>query len=185
MVSKVDIPPHQTSRKDYEAVATDFQIIELLDGDILMTPPPTIPHQRLVQDLYYRVRHYFQSNPLGEVFLAPTGILIPSGDVVEPDLFIILNEKKEIIGDQYITGPPNIIVEIQSPSTQHRDWGRKFRLYEEFGVEEYWIIHPDTLQASVFKRRRESSEFDIREDLDMKKAKISTNLLPGFVYPVD
>ncbi len=118
---KIFIPPSQAGLKDYEAVANDFQIVEFIEGDIIVTPPPNIPHQRLLRKLFYSLQQYLEKNPIGEVFIAPTGVKIVSGDVLEPNLQVILNERGDIVTDSYIVGAPHLVVEILSLSTQHRD----------------------------------------------------------------
>ena len=48
------------------------------------------------------------------------------------------------------TGAPDWIVEIISPSTRKRDLETKYELYEESGVREYWVIHPNDQTVNVF-----------------------------------
>jgi Uma2 family endonuclease len=44
--------------------------------------------------------------------------------------------------DGWCIGAPDMIVEIQSPSTTRYDTGKKFKLYEASGVREYWVVYP-------------------------------------------
>ena len=51
-------------------------------------------------------------------------------------------ERRGIIGEKQVTGAPDLVVEILSPSTEHRDRGIKLDLYARRGVREYWIVDP-------------------------------------------
>ncbi len=60
---------------------------------------------------------------------------------VLPDSMIICNQ--DIIKRDGVYGAPDLVIEVLSPSTAHRDKGDKKALYEKHGVKEYWIISPD------------------------------------------
>ena len=65
-------------------------------------------------------------------------------DIVQPDLVVVLAEHSERITPTKLNGPPDLIVEILSPSTASTDLTLKKQLYERAGVPEYWIADPDT-----------------------------------------
>ncbi len=52
-------------------------------------------------------------------------------------------------------GAPDLVVEVLSPSTAHKDRGVKFDLYEKHGVREYWLLDPEGRYAEVYRRERE------------------------------
>lgn len=51
-----------------------------------------------------------------------------------------------------LQGPPELIIEVLSPGTARarQDRGRKFKLYERFGVKEYWMIDPTGEYAEIW-----------------------------------
>jgi len=57
---------------------------------------------------------------------------------------------------------PEIIVDIISPSTAHRDEKYKFEIYEKEKVKYYIIIYPEELSAKVFKL--DGKEYDKQGD---------------------
>ena len=61
--------------------------------------------------------------------------------VVQPDICVICDESK--LDDKGCLGAPDWIIEILSPGTAKKDLKIKFDLYEENGVREYWIVHPN------------------------------------------
>ena len=63
-------------------------------------------------------------------------------DVVVPDLLVVKRAAADRVTEANIQGAPDLVVEILSPSTKGRDRVLKLRLYEKFGVREYWIVDP-------------------------------------------
>lgn len=64
-------------------------------------------------------------------------------DYVCPDIMVIC-DRKNLKGGSY-SGVPKFIVETLSPSTAKKDRTVKKDIYEESGVEEYWIVSPQGL----------------------------------------
>jgi Uma2 family endonuclease len=69
---------------------------------------------------------------------------------VQPDLLFVGKDRLSIRIENGTEGPPDLVVEIFSPSTRERDLGDKFNLYALSGVREYWIIDGDARQFSLF-----------------------------------
>jgi Uma2 family endonuclease len=74
------------------------------------------------------------------------------GNIVEPDIFWVSgpDSKCKLGDDGYWYGAPDLIVEVLSPSTEARDRGAKYELYERYGVREYWLAHPEARFIEVF-----------------------------------
>jgi Uma2 family endonuclease len=68
--------------------------------------------------------------------------------VVQPDLSVICDEQKR--GYEGGRGAPNLIVEVLSPSNTSEEYVRKFNLYLEAGVREYWVVAPKSKTVQVF-----------------------------------
>jgi Uma2 family endonuclease len=47
---------------------------------------------------------------------------------------------KEKIADESCHGAPDLVIEILSPSNTATEMEKKFLLYKEAGVREYWIV---------------------------------------------
>lgn len=119
---------------------------ELIDGVAYnMTPSPNTEHQRISTRLTARIHvalDEIKTRMKGgscEVFAAPIDVFLGS-DVVQPDLLIVCDPAK--ITARGIEGPPDLVVEILSPSTAGKDVTRKWWLYEAAGVAEYLIVDP-------------------------------------------
>ena len=68
--------------------------------------------------------------------------------VVQPDLCVICDPSK--IDDRGCIGAPDWIIEILSPHTSSKDLTEKFDVYEEAGVKEYWVVHPQEQTLLVY-----------------------------------
>jgi Uma2 family endonuclease len=122
---------------------------EILDGELHMVPAPNTRHQRLLAELFYVLLHHARERKLGDVFVAPYDVVLSHESVVQPDLLYVSNERLGIIGEANITGPPDLVVEVLSPSTGQRDLGIKRNLYARYGVREYWIVDPESRTVEV------------------------------------
>jgi Uma2 family endonuclease len=64
-------------------------------------------------------------------------VVLAEDGVLTPDFLFIRRARRQIIGPKAIEGPPDIVVEILSPTTRQRDLGIRMELYARFGVPEY------------------------------------------------
>ena len=117
---------------------------EYIDGEIIMAPAPTVPHQRLLGNIYFQLRQFVMAHKLGECFFSPLDVVLPTGDVVQPDvIFLPVAAAEAARGAKRIEGAPPLLVEILSPGSVRHDRLTKRSLYERNGVGEYWIVDPD------------------------------------------
>ena len=114
---------------------------EYIDGEIIMAPAPTVRHQRAVFNIASALRQFVRQNGSGEIFVSPLDVVLPSGDVVQPDIFLLNPRQAERAGTaNRVEEAPPFLVEILSPSSVKHDTVRKRELYEKNGVREYWIV---------------------------------------------
>ena len=130
-------------------------MVELINGKIFkMAPAPSSGHQIILMELSGICWQHLKGKPC-KTFIAPFDVRLSKykedkliDSVVQPDLCIICDPTK--IDEKGCNGPPDMIVEILSPSTAQRDLDLKFKLYEENAVKEYWIVQPNDQTVSVF-----------------------------------
>ncbi len=129
------------TRADFEALpedAGDGIRYELLDGAIVMTPPPGYAHQLVVTNLW---RTLDERRPAGmRALVAPLDVYLPTDDILEPDVLVI--EESVVVDDKVQGGVPLLVVEILSPSSRRRDVGDKLTAYRDAGVPAYWVVDP-------------------------------------------
>jgi Uma2 family endonuclease len=124
---------------EYLALPETSRFEELINGELIVTPPPVTGHQEINGNVYFLVRTLM---PNGKVFHPPTGVYFDDDNIPEPDVVWVAENSRCKIGEKLLEGPPDLIVEILSPSTARNDKVEKFQLYEKFGVPEYWIVDP-------------------------------------------
>lgn len=153
---------------------------ELIDGEHFVTPSPNMNHQRVSGRLHLAMGTYLRANPIGELFYAPFDVVFSRFDVVEPDLLYLSNERAaDALTSKNVQGVPNLVVEILSKGTRRRDETLKRRLYERSGVDEYWIVNPDTGRIHVHQRA--GGAFGAALELGRHaEDSLTTPLLPGF-----
>ncbi len=142
---KEEYLPHYT----YEEYAAWDGEWELIDGvPYAMAPAPTIQHQRISHNIAYILETQLQECEVCKALLA-VDWKIAEDTVVEPDNLVICHEPAN---DAYLLKAPALIFEILSPSTQQKDRGLKFELYEREGVAYYVIVDPKEEIAKVYHR---------------------------------
>jgi len=125
---------------------------ELYDGEAFMMSSPSVAHQVLLVELLLDFGNWLRGKPC-RVFAAPLDVrLFPKADksdrtVVQPDLLVVCDEGKLDKGS--VNGPPDLVIEIVSPSNTHSELFRKFNYYLEAGVREYWVVDPESRIAHV------------------------------------
>ncbi len=123
---------------------------EVIAGELVVTPSPSLRHQRISMELATRLHGFVREHGLGDVFHAPLDVLLAEGDYLEPDLVFVRADHRGYFTDRGIEGPPDLVVEILSPSTATRDRGLKLERYRHFGVPEYWVVDPDARAIEVW-----------------------------------
>jgi Uma2 family endonuclease len=129
---------------------------ELIHGAAYLMAGANTAHQSISRELSRQIANYLDGKPC-KVFSAPYDVRLfyaedESDDtVVQPDIMIICDKNK--LGKEGCHGAPDFIAEILSPSNTAIEMERKFNLYAEAGVREYWVIDPEHkgLKTYVFK----------------------------------
>ena len=139
--------------------------VELIKGKIFkMSPAPSRWHQRASIVLSSAIFNYLEGKEC-EVYSAPFDVrLIDSKkkkksneniySVVQPDICVICDPEK--LDDRGCLGAPDWIIEILSPGNNKKEVDNKFRLYEENGVREYWVVYPSEQHVLVFDLKDEN-----------------------------
>ncbi len=134
----------------FYALAEESKKYDLIDGKVIRDAP--LPHHSLVVSwLIALLKLYVEQLDLGEIMGAPVTVRLSTYQGPEPDVLFISKSRLGIIVEKYIDGPPDLCIEVISRSTRRLDRGRKFVLYAEYGVKEYWIIDPFRDEVEFFE----------------------------------
>ena len=142
----------RVSYADLERWPDDGRRYELYDGEVYVIPSPLLIHQMVAARLYDALRDYVRTHG-GIVLFAPLDIVLTEHDVVQPDLLLFTRDREHLLALRKVTRvPPDLAVEILSPSTARNDRGRKRQLLARHGVREYWLVDPDAVAIEVYSQ---------------------------------
>jgi Uma2 family endonuclease len=132
----------QWTYADFTTIPEDGHRYEIVDGVLYMAPSPSLGHQGITGEIFAYLRSYVQMAGLGRVFIAPADVELSYKNVVQPDVFVVLNEYLDRIAGSRLIGAPDLVVEVASPSTARHNLREKQDAYSRAGVAEYWIVTP-------------------------------------------
>jgi Uma2 family endonuclease len=128
----------------------------LIDGEVFEMTAPELEHQDVVGNIFVLFKRVAREIN-GKAYVAPVDIEFDAENIVQPDTFLLLADSRCLpIGTKRLSGPPDIIAEVLSPSTAQFDRREKFRLYERHGVREYWIAEPRDQLVTVWQLHDDS-----------------------------
>jgi len=117
---------------------------ELIDGVLYhMAAAPNIKHQAASGNLFFMMSSHVRPRRMGLLFSAPCAVLLPGESAVEPDLLFVSAERRHIVTERACEGPPDLVVEILSPSNPNHDLERTREFYARHSIPEYLILEPN------------------------------------------
>jgi Uma2 family endonuclease len=159
----------QITWQDVQQLPDDGNRYEAIAGELYVTPEPSLQHQRISRKLLLALQKLIGDPGLGELFYAPVGVEFPATEEgVQPDLVFVSSRRRGILADPWIRGAPDLVIEILSPTTAHRDQGVKRKLYERQGVAQYWIVDPVAAAVEVWAYGGEPGFERFTESLPMR-----------------
>ena len=138
------------SYAEFARLPDDGNRYEVIAGELFVTPSPSPVHTRIAFNLARILEAFVAAHDLGWVTPAPVDVLLGEDDYVQPDVVFIRREHGKEVTDRGIEFPPDLVIEVLSPSTAFQDRGLKRERYARFGVPEYWIIDPTARRVEVY-----------------------------------
>ncbi|RYE30010.1 MAG: Uma2 family endonuclease [Sphingobacteriaceae bacterium] len=163
--------------------------IELIKGKIFkMSPAPSSFHQEIAVEITRVFANYLKGK-ICKVYSAPFDVRFIKKSllnediktVVQPDICVICDRGK--IDKAGCLGAPDIVVEIISPGNNKTELLNKFEIYEENGVQEYWIVSPQ--DKTFLKYTLNADGVYVASKLLPADSEITTPILPGFVLKLE
>ena len=149
---------------------------ELIDGEIYMMSAPNRMHQFLLGEIVFAMKSFIKQKKGGCcVYPAPLGVQLFQDDKtwVEPDIVVVCEKDK--LTDKGVSGAPDLVVEVVSPSNSSYDYLLKMTKYQQAGVREYWIVDPklEIVLVYNFEDFHKSGRYEYSDE-------IVSNVLEGF-----
>jgi Uma2 family endonuclease len=178
-----------TIEKKKKYTVEDYMLLEegapfqLINCDLVMSPAPIPLHQQIQFALSeIIVLYYIKTGRKGQWLYAPTDVKFDEGNVLQPDVLYIAEERKAELIKERIEGAPDLVIEILSPSTGYYDLRQKKDVYEKYGVKEYIVIDPVSQNADLYALK--DSVYYLHQKAK-KNEKLNSIILPGLIFDLE
>ncbi|WP_431294582.1 Uma2 family endonuclease [Pedobacter sp. P26] len=163
--------------------------VELIKGKIFkMSPAPSSVHQEVIGNIFLKLGNFLKKQPC-KVYISPFDVRFTKESrhdkaiftVLQPDICVICDRSK--IDARGCIGAPDLVVEVLSPGNTRMELLNKYRVYEEFGVKEYWVVSQSD-QSILIYTLNEMGKFQPSKIFTLSE-KITSTVLPGFELALD
>lgn len=153
---------------------------ELIDGALYVSPVPLLRHQAVVMALAATLFSYKERH--GGAVYAGAGVFFNERNYVIPDVVALSAATHALVTDpRFVHHPPDLVVEVLSPSTRGYDLVKKRAVYEARGIAELWFV--DLVVDEIEVLRLAGGRYADREVVG-RGGRIESTALPGFVLDV-
>jgi Uma2 family endonuclease len=167
------------SYADLERTPEDGHRYELYDGEVFVVPGP-LPRHQVVQQLIAEVLRRYVTEHGGFAVDSPIDIVFGDYDVLQPDVVFFSAARAHLIDlDEVIRHPPDLCVEVLSPSTETNDRGRKLQMFARYGVGEYWIVDPGRRTVEIY--RLEGTAYSLARTASAED-EVTSPEMPGLAF---
>ena len=140
------------SAQEYLDSPQSEQKSDLIEGVFVMASPASYRHEQFVTLMLTTLDIFVEAHDLGQVLSSNAAYMLSKDNVYQPDVSFVRTDRLHLAGEVRFAGPPDLAVEIISPSSRQYDTGEKRINYARFGTDEYWLIDPLRKQATVYER---------------------------------
>ena len=138
---------------------------ELIKGELLTMPPPNHDHGRISANLTGMLWQYAKANRLGDAYGETGYILERDPDtVLGPDVSFVAKDRSQR-PQGYYSGPPDLAVEVLSPSDRRAKVEYKLSLWLQLGTRSVWLVNPRRRTVEVCKSTGERKLFHENDEL--------------------
>ena len=148
-------PKSAFTYRDYEALPNDGRRYEIHDGELCVTPAPSLQHQIILSNLVRALMGHVPSVAPGLLLFAPLDVILADRPdettIVQPDILYIAPNRMSVTSRRGLEGAATLAVEILSPSTRTIDRVIKTRLYARYSLAFLWLVDPDARTIEAFE----------------------------------
>jgi Uma2 family endonuclease len=148
-------PAGSWTYEDLFSLPDDGRRYEIIEGELCEMPSPMSAHGVTIRNLMFLLGPVIEVLR-GWLLTAPLDVFFPGADPVQPDIVVLLPDSNASLVVRGVDGPPDLLVEVLSPSNRGRDLLTKRALYARAGVREYWIVDPTSRTIEVLALDRDA-----------------------------
>jgi Uma2 family endonuclease len=177
-IDQLDYPPlpgRKISEQEFVDWLGDKTWAEWVKGEIVLMSPINRVHSELFVFLIRLLSDIAELKDLGRVHAEPMQVRLSDEIRRSPDILFVSRPRLGIIEPTWIEGPPDLVIEIVSPSSVERDWREKYLDYQAAGVREYWVIDPMSKKLSACRLDGERYT-----QIALVNGRVASNVVPGF-----
>lgn len=141
--------------EDLFTLPDDGRRYEIIEGELYEMPSPDSSHARTIIKLISMLLPIL-ARLGGEIFTAPFDVFFSGASPVQPDILMILPGGTARVVKRGVEGPPDLLIEVLSPSNRDHDILTKRALYGIAGVREYWIVDPEARTIEILTLDRDA-----------------------------
>ena len=170
--------PIPTTMTPEEFLENDVPGYEYAKGELIPMSPATKRHGKISVNIIRYLDRHVHENGLGELYTAET--IFQVGDrMMKPDVAFVSTDHLDVDEDKTFPIPPDLAIEVVSPTDVHYRIVRKALDYLEAGTRLVWVLDPVAKAVTVYR-----SESDI-ETLTREAMLTGEDVVPGFTCPVE
>ena len=169
--------PIPTTMTLAEFLENDVPGYEYAEGELIPMPPATRRHGKISVSIIRYLDPYVYENRLGELYTAETAFQVGER-VMKPDVAFVSTDHLDVDEDEKFPIPPDLAIEVVSPTDVHYRIVRKAFDYLAAGTRLVWVLDPVAKTVTVYR-----SKSDI-ELLTPEATLTGGDVVPGFTCPV-
>jgi Uma2 family endonuclease len=143
------------SYADLLALPDDGRRYEIIEGELYEMPAPSWAHATVITNLISALIPLVMGLG-GRWRTAPLDVFFQGADPVQPDIVVLLPESQARPTERGVEGPPDLLIEVLSPSNRGHDLLLKRSLYARAGVREYWLVDPEARTVEILALDRDA-----------------------------
>ncbi len=163
---------------EFLAIPPGDRRYQLIDGEIVVNEPK-LTHQRAVGIIHARLFAWVEAEPGRGYVGLPADIRVDDANVYAPDVWWVGEARRPRPEDDFLSGLPDLAIEVRSPSTWRRDRTVKRDRYERAGLPELWLVDTVTATVTVLTRPAPGQPFGPPHEVRERGA-VTSAQLPGF-----
>ena len=172
-----DSTPDGNSITSEEFLENDFEGYEYVKGELVPMAPPSMEHGEISSNVHLRLGLYVRENQLGRLYIAETTFQLEDR-FVKPDVAFVSTARLPENRRKGSPVPPDLAVEIVSPTDKQYDVTEKAFAYLKAGTHLVWVIEPVAKTVMVY---RSETDFTL---LTCEDTLTGEDVVEGFACPV-
>jgi Uma2 family endonuclease len=161
---------------DFCALVKDGEKADLIGGVIYMASPDNMDANDLFVWLLRLLADIVEIKDLGKVNGSRAAYRVNQANSPEPDVAFIRRGRTNLVRRGFVNGPPDLAIEIVSPDSVERDYETKRDLYQDAGVQEYWIVDEVEHKVTLLRLAANGKYREVRS----RRGELHSRVVPGF-----